>query len=96
MKVLLFSHLPLLHQPGFSLAGAGGGGFGTLLMREPADKEKVKRALAKCPGLEDSVDGCNPQSGWQCWHCWCMLQDAYVCEATLDHVGMELINGSET
>ncbi|CAE7261491.1 FCSK [Symbiodinium sp. CCMP2592] len=53
---------------GFSLAGAGGGGFGTLLMRKPSAKERVQQALGQCPGLED----------------------AYVCEATIDHVGMEL------
>ena len=42
-----------LRPRGFSLAGAGGGGFGTLLMRKPSAKERVQQALGQCPGLED-------------------------------------------
>ncbi|CAK0814853.1 unnamed protein product, partial [Prorocentrum cordatum] len=37
---------------GFTLAGAGGGGFAVLLTREPLAHEWVRSALAECPGME--------------------------------------------
>lgn len=40
---------------GFSLAGAGGGGFAVVLMREPNSSECVRLALAGIEGLEDAT-----------------------------------------
>lgn len=40
---------------GASLAGAGGGGFMVLLMREPAAEDAVREALASCTGLEGAT-----------------------------------------
>lgn len=37
---------------GFSLAGAGGGGFAALLTREPGAHGWVREALKSCPGME--------------------------------------------
>jgi len=37
---------------GFSLAGAGGGGFAMLLTKEPRAHDWVRQTLASCPGME--------------------------------------------